>query len=49
MTIFHTFLRLYVPDSNHSGPFARAAGKSIENLRRPAVAVKSMQRFNGER
>lgn len=38
MSVFQAFL-----SRKNCGSFGRAAGKSIENLRRPAVAAKSMQ------
>lgn len=44
MTVFHAFLWQGLSGRNHNASIGRAAGKSIEDLRRPAVPVKSIQR-----
>lgn len=44
MTVFHALPWQGLSGRNYNGSFGRAAGKSIENLRRHAVAVKSIQR-----
>lgn len=44
MTIFHASPRRGHSDRDHIGSVGMAAGKSIENLQRHTVAVKSIQK-----
>lgn len=44
MTVFHALPWQGLSDRNHNGSFGRPGGKSIENLKRPGVPVKSIQR-----
>lgn len=44
MTIFHAFPPLGLADRDHNGSFGMAAGKSMKNLRRHTVSVKSIQK-----